>query len=100
VIGLPYRDKFAINSVVDCIFCKSIANMPEDKVEAIEHVESTHHDAKVNSVAIEEFLHAEKEMTTWQAVKAHRRLLLFGEAPSALAAVCPTALQLLTESNT
>jgi SP family general alpha glucoside:H+ symporter-like MFS transporter len=54
--------------------------MPEDKVEVIEHVESTHHDARVNSEAIEEFLHAEKEMTTWQAVKAHRRLLLFGEA--------------------
>ncbi|KAG2024221.1 hypothetical protein GB937_003868 [Aspergillus fischeri] len=51
--------------------------MPEDKVEAIEHVESSHHDAKVNSEAIEEFLNAEKEMTTWQAVKAHRRLLLF-----------------------
>ncbi|KAH1995164.1 hypothetical protein KXV33_001953 [Aspergillus fumigatus] len=55
--------------------------MPEDKVEAIEHVESSHHDATVNEKAIADFLNAEKEMTTWQAVRAHRRLLLFAILP-------------------
>ncbi|KAH1360760.1 hypothetical protein KXW30_006943 [Aspergillus fumigatus] len=55
--------------------------MPEDKVEAIEHVESSRHDATVNEKAIADFLNAEKEMTTWQAVRAHRRLLLFAILP-------------------
>lgn len=75
--------------------------MPENKVEAIEHVESSRHDATVNEKAIADFLNAEKEMTTWQAVRAHRRLLLFGEAlQHRLLAVCSPALQLLTESHT
>jgi SP family general alpha glucoside:H+ symporter-like MFS transporter len=59
--------------------------MAEDKVQesiAIEHMESHREDAKPTGSVIEEFLRSEKEMSTWQAIKTHKRILGYGELTS------------------
>jgi SP family general alpha glucoside:H+ symporter-like MFS transporter len=53
--------------------------MADPKVEAIEHIESSHGGPKVTTEGLDEFLRAEKEMTTWQAIKTHKRILFFGQ---------------------
>jgi SP family general alpha glucoside:H+ symporter-like MFS transporter len=52
--------------------------MADPKVEDIEHVESSPAPGKVGMEAMEDFHRAEKEITTWQAIKMHKRVLLFG----------------------
>lgn len=57
--------------------------MAEDKVVqesiAIEHMESHGENMKPTGNAIEEFLQSEKEISTWQAIKTHKRILGYGE---------------------
>jgi SP family general alpha glucoside:H+ symporter-like MFS transporter len=54
--------------------------MADPKVEDIEHVESSPAPGKVGTEAMEDFHRAEKEITTWQAIKTHRRVLFFGNS--------------------
>lgn len=56
--------------------------MAEDKVQesiAIEHMESHREDAKPAGSTIEEFIQSEKEISTWQAIKTHKRILGYGK---------------------
>ncbi|KAL2810243.1 putative MFS sugar transporter [Aspergillus granulosus] len=55
--------------------------MADPKIEAIEHIESSHGGPKVTTEGLDEFLRAEKEMTTWQAIKTHKRVLFFAILP-------------------
>ncbi|KAF3390848.1 Alpha-glucosides permease MPH2 [Talaromyces pinophilus] len=53
-------------------------NMADDKVQesiAIEHMESHREDTKPTGNAIEEFIQSEKGISTWQAIKTHKRIL-------------------------
>lgn len=60
--------------------------MATDKVQesiAVEHMESHHEDSKpAGGAAIEEFIQSEKEISTWQAIKTHKRILGYGEFTS------------------
>ncbi|KAL3442662.1 putative MFS sugar transporter [Aspergillus insuetus] len=60
--------------------------MADPKVEDIEHVESSSAPGKVGMEAMEDFHRAEKEITTWQAIKMHKRVLFFAILPVMCAA--------------
>ncbi|KAL2829893.1 putative MFS sugar transporter [Aspergillus pseudoustus] len=60
--------------------------MADHKVEDIEHVESSPASAKVGMEAMKDFQRSEKEITTWQAIKTHKRVLFFAFLPFVCAA--------------
>lgn len=69
--------------------------MADDKVQesiAIEHMESHREDTKPTENAIEEFIQSEKGISTWQAIKTHKRILGYGEFTSSSFAIVRTVI--------